>query len=160
MIIIKSKLTQKEFVRASYIGMVSRTPLKSILLLFFYIFLAGGLYATFDSRISSMIIFVVFYLIILLILSYKNIIKRYKDGRRLDEPVEYRLTQEYLIIKGETFYTEMTWNKIDEVIKNKEWIFIWQNRRCSIPILAKDISNEEIKNLKLVLDNHHVKNNL
>lgn len=63
-------------------------------------------------------------------------------------------------MKGESFNSQLSWDKIYKVTKTKNWLLIWQNRQIANPIPIEDIGEEQISDLKKILDRHNVKNNM
>ena len=78
----------------------------------------------------------------------------------MGETIEYQFYKEYLVVKGESFSTESTWDKIYKVTQTKNWVFIWQSRQAANIIPRRDIWEGDLTHLKEILEGHKVKNNL
>lgn len=55
------------------------------------------------------------------------------------------MTGDFLKIKGESFNSQQTRDKISKVTKKKNWILIWESRQIVNPICRKYISDNEIQ---------------
>ncbi|HLK29887.1 MAG TPA: YcxB family protein [Puia sp.] len=95
-----------------------------------------------------------------LVSNYFMVRLNYKSNTRMGELMEYIFSDDYLSIKGESFSTQFTWEKIYKVTQTSNWIFIWQNRQNANPIAKKNFTESEITELKTILDFHQVKHNL
>ncbi|MEI9957623.1 MAG: YcxB family protein [Ferruginibacter sp.] len=94
------------------------------------------------------------------LLTYFTAKKNYNSNQRISEAIEYQFEKDNLIIKGESFNSQLSWDKIYKVTQTKNWILIWQNSQIANPILKRDIWEGEIESLKVILNGHGVKNNL
>jgi len=66
-----------------------------------------------------------------------SIRKNYQSSAHLKEKVEMEFTKEFLKIRGESFYTELTWTKSFKVKELNEWFLIYQNNFSAIMIPKK-----------------------
>ena len=98
-------------------------------------------------------IFICFPLISTVLMSRVN----YKSNGRAGEPMEYIFGDDALTIKGESFMTKFTWDKIYKVTNTSNWIFIWQGRQFANLIPKKNFTENDISELKTILDLHQVK---
>lgn len=74
--------------------------------------------------------------------------------------MEYHFEDDQLTVKGESFSSQYTWEKVYKVTETKKWIFIWQSRQIANLIKKRDIADVQISILKEILDRNKVKNNL
>ena len=93
-------------------------------------------------------------------LTYFGAKKNYKTNQRITENIEYQFGEDNLIVKGESFNSQLTWNKIYKVTQTKNLVLIWQNRQVANAIPKRDIWEGQIEELKIILDRHKIKNNL
>jgi len=61
---------------------------------------------------------------------------------------------------GESFHSQLTWDKVYKVTETKNWILIWQNRQIANAIPKRDVWDGQIEDLKKILTAHKIKNNL
>jgi hypothetical protein len=99
-------------------------------------------------------------LIVLPAMTYFGARRNYSSNKRMAELIEYQLDNNYLIIQGESFNAQFTWDKIYKVTQTHNWILIWQTRQSANAIHKSDIWEGEIDELKAILTAHGVKNNL
>lgn len=78
----------------------------------------------------------------------------------MSETIAYNFTDTHLGISGESFNSEMTWNKIYKVTQTKSWLLIWQNRQMANAIPLNLVSAEQLAALKEILTKNNTKNNL
>ena len=158
---IKTKLTEKEYIKASLATATARPYTRYIVGIFSFIIIInlitgisrGG--ATISSLLPPILIFSVF-----LTIFYFAIKKGFSKNKRISELIEYTFDNSNLLINGESFKTELSWNKIDRVTKSKSWLLIWQNRQNANAIPMKDVLQDDLIKLKTILTNNQVKNNL
>lgn len=87
-------------------------------------------------------------------------IVNFKNSKRLSETIEYQFEENYLNVIGESFKSQMSWEKLHKVTKTKHWILIFQTRQIANLIPLRDIWAGDILHLKSILDLKNVKNNL
>lgn len=159
--IIKTRLTEKEFISASLATVWARKYSK-IFLVLFSLFLVINLFSSF-SRNDSVIPFIVPPILIfgLFFFVFRYSIKNaYKKNYRAGETIEYNFTDTHLLMTGESFTSEMTWNKIYRVTKTKNWLLVWHGSQSANAIPLSLIPSENINQLKVILQNNGTKNNL
>jgi hypothetical protein len=159
--LIRTKLTQQEFINASLVQLYSKTSTKVITGLF-ALFL---LFATVTMpAMRSNFFFMVVYPILILALNplsvYMTAKRSFRSIKTNGETIEYHFEDSGLLTKGETFSMESTWDTIYKVTQTKNWIMIWRNRQVANPIPKTAVSEAELIELKQILDRNGVTNNL
>lgn len=94
------------------------------------------------------------------LLTYFGAKRNFTANKRISETIEYHFDNDYLSMKGESFNSQLTWDKIYKVTQTKNWLLIWQNSQIANPIPKRDIWEGQISDLKEILDKYKVKNNL
>lgn len=159
---IKSKLTQKEFIAANlafrYAKIRTWIATGFALLILIAAIIVTILYP--EASTPSFFIIPVLMLGLSPAIIYFQSRLAYKSNTRLQEVIEYDFGQDNLHIKGDSFTTTMTWEKIYKVKQTKTWLFIYSNRFVANPISKKDLFESDLDNLKEILNRHKVKNNL
>lgn len=82
---------------------------------------------------------------------FTTIIRNYYSSNHLRETLEMNLTEEEIKIRGESFYMEILWSKIYKIVEKKRWFLIYQNNLSAILIPKKELSPEQIKEIKEIL---------
>lgn len=82
---------------------------------------------------------------------YWNSRLNYKSNARIRERITYSFTEDLLEIKGESFNTQMTWEKMFKVTESKDLILLWQNRQLANVIPKKYLNSEQLKELKALI---------
>jgi hypothetical protein len=85
--------------------------------------------------------------------------KKLYGASRAGEKIIYEFQDNQFLITGESFSSQLSWDKIYKVTTTKNWIFIWQNSQQANPIPKKDIWEGEILKLREILDRNKVKHN-
>ena len=161
-IVIKTKMTQQDFIGANIALAYRRISTKiitaiGVLLLGYIIYLSilyPGATDTYEFIVPIGLI------LLPVILSYLTARLNYNTSKRSSENIEYIFSDDFFSIKGESFNSQLSWDKIYKVSQTKNWILIWHNRLAATPIPKKDLLRSDIDTLKTILDFHGVKNNL
>lgn len=158
---IKTQLTEKDFINATFVVSYNKPSMK----IFTGIMLLGLVFAiinaiflsdtTYQSFIVPALMLIAFPLI-----TYFTAKKNFATNARISEMVEYIFGDKDLIMKGESFNSQVSWEKIYKVTQTKNWILIWQNKQFANLIPKRDIWDGQIEELKEILISHKVKNNL
>ena len=85
--------------------------------------------------------------------------KNYKTHSRLQEKIIYEIDEETINITGESFSSEMTWNKTYKVVELKDWFLFYQNKLVANIIPKKSIGDDRFK-LREIVKNQKIKNKL
>ena len=159
--IIKSKLTEKDFINVNFVLLYSRPIFKIITIIFCVLVLIGiPIVIVLPKTSLTQILFPLIFLSLMPLMTYFTAKRNFKANKRISETIEYQFDKDYLSAKGESFNTQQTWDKIYKVTQTKNWILIWQNNQVANPIHKRDIWDGEINDLKNILQAHNVKNNL
>ena len=161
--IIETKLSEKEFINASLATIWSRKYSK-IFLIVFLVIIASNIFtttsnATKDTFIPVVLPPILIFGIVFFIFRY-NFKNAYKKNFRVSENIEYNFTDTNLLITGESFTSEMTWNKIYKVTKTKNWLLVWQSSQIANVIPLRLVSTENLNQLKDIMQKNNTKNNL
>lgn len=101
-----------------------------------------------------------FFLVLLPLTTYISAKRNFTASKRISEPIEYFFDKDDFSVTGESFNSRVTWDKVYKVTETKNWILIWQNRQVATPAPKWGIVEGQVSDLKQILDNHKVKNNL
>lgn len=158
---IKTQITEKDFINVSFVMVYSRIATRILTALFIVLLLAGLLFAVLVPTFSfSDMSYLLIVLLIRPVQTYFSAKTNFKANKRIGENIEYQLDKENLVIKGESFRSQLSWDKIYKVTQTKNWVLIWQSKQLANPIPKRDIWEGEISDLKEILQIHNVKNNL
>ncbi len=159
---IKTNLTQRDFINVNFVLLWKKRSLRVV----FVVMLIATIYSAYwrysykkvfplDSLVWPVIL-VVFMIGMTLLGAVLN----YRSNARIKETIEYNFGDDFLDVKGESFTSHLTWDKIYKVTKTKNWLLVWQSRQTANVIPLKDVWAGDVTKLKEILDNHGVKNNL
>jgi hypothetical protein len=160
--IIRTKLSKEDFIRVNFVLLYSRFFVKIITALSIIYFVVSLLALFFDSTNFNIgrLIGPVLFAAALPLITYLSARRNYASAPRISETIEYEFDKNNLLVKGESFSSQLSWNKIYKVSKLKNWILIWQNSQVANAIPRRDIWEGDIMKLKEILDMLQVKNNL
>ncbi|HTB52414.1 MAG TPA: YcxB family protein [Ferruginibacter sp.] len=160
--VIESKLSERDFINATFVLLYSKRYIKITIAVFVLIFLVNIAGLIFNPVSSSywQLFVLVGVLFVRPIIIYINVKRSFASNKRSGELVIYTFGNDYLSIKGESFSTELSWDKIYKVTQSKNWVFIWQNKGFANILSKQDIWEEQIDQLKVILQHHKVKNTL
>lgn len=103
---ISNKLSKKEFIKASFLIILSRPVFK------FFLAVCPLIIMIFLYIDPSIILKLLIALMLFALLFYYNSQKNFSTNKRFQESITYNFNNDYLTIKGESFETHMTLSKI------------------------------------------------
>lgn len=154
-------MTEKDYINVNFVLLYRRVFVKIFtgIMIFCVLFtlLAAAFFSigSYSSLIGPGVILFVFPL-----LTYFSAKQNYASNQRMTETIEYQFGEDNLVVKGESFNAQLSWDKIYKVTQTKNWVLIWQNRQVANVIPKKDIWEGQIEELKIILNRHKIKNNL
>jgi len=163
----KIKITCKEYINLMY-SLYYRKPVTILLVIWAFVVSVRCLtlcFSNFSEYQMEIIAGLVFGLVILvstplrLRYTWK---KQFNSNRRLQENMICELTQEKMVLTGDTFNVDAEWNKSFKIQELKNWFLIYESQSMfnMIPksymtneqvILARDIFKHLDKNVKVKL---------
>ncbi|MEY4902926.1 MAG: hypothetical protein RLZZ292_741 [Bacteroidota bacterium] len=158
---IKTKLSEKDYINVTFVLLYSKPFMKFFMGTIAFAIISSLLVAIYFpiTSYSQRLIPIVIGLIMPLT-AYFSAKKSYAAYPRISETIEYQFEEDNLVIKGESFNSQLTWDKIYKVTQKKNWLLIWQNSQMANIIPQRDLLEGQIKDLKTILNRHNVKNNL
>ncbi|WP_210485810.1 YcxB family protein [Rufibacter aurantiacus] len=87
--------------------------------------------------------------------------KGYRINKRMSEPMLYQFDQDNIQIKGDSFDSKLSWEKVYSVTETKAWILIWLTPQLANIVPKRDFSPEQLGLFKaLVKEQKGPKNKL
>ena len=86
---------------------------------------------------------------------YYSARKNYFTHSRLQENITYEITDEEITIKGDSFNTNMTWDKTHKVLELRSWLLIYENKMLANIIPKSSINN--IEELRQIIRKQNIK---
>ncbi len=159
---IETKISLEEYIKLMYTLTYRKKSMLyiSILGLFFFsfsiLYLIGIIETTeftyFPIGFSALIVLILPFTV------YFSAKKNYQTDNRLQEVITYDINEELITIKGETFNSEMTWDKMHKVIELKSWLLLYHNKMVA-NIIPKD-SIENMRELRVIIRKQNIKSKL
>ena len=158
---LKTRLSEREFINSNFVVLYSKLSVKIVTGIILLFFLASLLSVLFIPKVSfSQLLVPLAMLAAFPLTIFFAARKNYSDNKRISEYIEYQFEKDNLHIKGESFTTQLSWEKIHKVTQTKNWILIWHNNQIANPIHKRDITDSQISEIKQILDEKKVRNNL
>jgi hypothetical protein len=151
---VKTKLDFKDYLKLSYL-LTYRKPLMVWITFVGAVMLVLGLRAVIETRQSdSNSIYQIVFGLVMSVLAPLSILwsarKHFASNARIHETIEYEFDLQRIKVKGESFYSEIDWEKTYKVWEISEWFLIYQNNLV-FNIIPKrfltDIQLVEFRNL-------------
>src|SRR6478736_4332950 len=129
---VRTKLSQEDFINASFATMISRRYTRIILIVFLCIMTFNIITSLGRSNpVLPTIIPAVIMLTLFAGILYFSIKKAYKNNPVAGETIDYTITPEQLQMVGETYKAELAWSNIPKVTLTGKWLFIWHNSQLA-----------------------------
>lgn len=161
---IETTLTFKEYLKLMYILTYRKGWMIFILIIGIVMFVGSTLYflgfeIPADSPPYFQIVFGFFIIFLMPISVYFSAKRNYTSQQRLKEKIIYEFTNEKIIINGESFHSELDWDKTFRVQELNGWILIYQSR-LTANILTKESFGEHLAEFKSLVRSKNIKSNL
>ncbi|KPM32538.1 Hypothetical protein I595_956 [Croceitalea dokdonensis DOKDO 023] len=90
----------------------------------------------------------------LVVLPYVTVkIKSKRDfysNQMLQQKMEYEFLEDKIILRGDTFSTEMQWAKLHKVVETKDWLLLYQSNSLA-NLIPKESIGEQLVELKALI---------
>jgi hypothetical protein len=152
--ILKTKLNLEDY-RKLVFTLTYRKPLTLLMsFLGLYMTIGGALtYFGVLSNNENMPFQFVFGIVLTVLTPYKiytTANRNYSTNLKLQEEIDYEFTPEQLIIKGESFTSELKWSTTFKIEELTHWILIYQSKTTANIIPKKNISEAELEELRFI----------
>jgi len=152
---IETKLDFKRYLELMF-AMAYRKPimivynlLGLILLTLPLIYFLGG-NISYDKPPYFQLVFAVFILALLPFSVYTSAKKNFASPGKLREKIIYEITEENILMTGETFELKIEWDKIHKIMELKKWVLIYPNKKAAF-ILPKEDFGERISDFRTLV---------
>lgn len=157
----QTKLSEKDFVNAAFIFLSKRRFFRIITgMMIFITAINIVLLFTGSKSNSSNFYFVPIFLALFFCLIYYDASKNYRKTPRIQENIRYDFNEDALRITGESFRSELSWDKVYRISHERKWLFIWHNQQNAHVIPARDFPPGLLVHVKSIADRYKVRNNL
>lgn len=159
---IKTTLTQSQFAKLTGILLLKRLQVLFLLLAILGLVI-GALIAmiVFKNKDAYMLVFVAIVFLALFAFSIFNNAKRhYQNNPRIRQETTYDFSDKGISISKEGYASTIKWNEIIRISKKAGLILIWQNKLVANVISAKDVSAEQLQEIKAFIQKRSIRSNL
>lgn len=159
---IKTTLTQNQFAKLTGILLLKRLQVLFLLLAVIALII-GALIAMifFRNKDAYMLVFVAVVFLGLFAFSIFNNAKRhYQNNPRIRQETTYEFSDKGVSISKEGYASTIKWNEIIRIRKKAGLILIWQNKLVANVIAAKDVSPEQLSEMKSLIARKNISSNL
>lgn len=91
------------------------------------------------------------------IIIYYSARKNYYANPRIGETIVYKFDREVVHVKGESFESTYTWEKVYRITETGSWFLIWQNKQVANIVPKKNFSPEQLVKFNIFLKEHIVR---
>jgi hypothetical protein len=77
--------------------------------------------------------------------------RSFRNNPRLQETILYTIDHEFIELKGESFNSKLTWEKIYKVTETKRWMLIWQTKSLANVLPKKDFDTKSLTQFKSLI---------
>lgn len=102
------------------------------------------------SYFSSPLFFVIFAFLLPIIIFF-NAKRAFTSSSRITEYITYRFEKQWIFLKGQSFETKMSWDKIVKVKETKSWFLIYQTKYLANLIPKTEMTNQQIIEMRDIL---------
>jgi hypothetical protein len=160
-VIVKTKLSEKDYINASIAILFARSYTRNFLGIACVVILMNIISGIVRSGlVIANVLPPIIILGIFPAVFYFSIKRGYRNNKRMNESIEYNFMQNDLVVTGESFKSELSWNKVYKVAKTNKWLLIWQTRQIANAIPINNIAGDDLTKLKNILTDNQVVNNL
>lgn len=159
---IKTTLTQSQFAKLTGILLLKRLQVLFLILAVLGLII-GALIAifVFHNKDAYMLVFVAIVFLGLFAFSIFNNAKRhYQNNPRIRQETTYDFSDKGVSISKEGFSSTIKWNEIIRIRKKAGLILIWQNKLVANVIAVKDVSTEQLSEMKSLVARKNIPSNL
>lgn len=159
---IKTTLTQNQFAKLTGILLLKRLQVLFLILAVIALII-GALIAIifFRNKDAYMLVFVAVVFLGLFAFSIFNNAKRhYQNNPRIRQETTYEFSDKGVSISKEGYASTIKWNEIIRIRKKAGLILIWQNKLIANVIAVKDVSTEQLNEMKSLIARKNIPSNL
>ncbi len=159
---IKTTLTQSQFAKLTGILLLKRLQVLFLLLAILGLII-GALIAmiVFKNKDAYMLVFVAIVFLALFAFSiYNNAKRHYQNNPRIRQETTYDFSDKGVSISKEGYASTIKWNEIIRIRKKTGLILIWQNKLVANVISMKDVSPEQLQEIKTFIQKKNIQSNL
>jgi hypothetical protein len=159
---IKTTLTQNQFAKLTGILLLKRLQVLFLILAVIALII-GALIAMifFHNKDAYMLVFVAVVFLGLFAFSIFNNAKRhYQNNPRIRQETTYEFSDKGVSISKEGYASTIKWNEIIRIRRKAGLILIWQNKLVANVIALKDVSPEQLSEMKSLIARKNIPSNL
>jgi hypothetical protein len=159
--VIKTKLTEQDFIRANFLLFYSKTSTRVISVLFLFPLVINILLFILADKAKvspgQIILSALICGILPGIIYFAS--KRGFKRNKINEPIDYQFDEDYVSMKGDSFESKYAWQKVYKVTETKNWLMIWHNSQVANPIHKRYLLPSELDTIKDLVHRKGLKNN-
>lgn len=151
---IETHLSQKDYIKVNFYFTYRKISIKlftGIGAFVLFISIVNIIIDRYPSFPTGELIFGIVFVFGIPLLTYLSAKRNYKTNARISEKITYSFDPEMIKVNGESFNSEMTWNKMFKVTESKDWMLLWQNRQVANIIPKRDLNIEQLNELRSII---------
>lgn len=83
--------------------------------------------------------------------------KVYTTTKRIGERIEYTFDEEVIVVKGESYETTFSWDKLYKVTTTRECLLLWESELVAVIIPKRYFSLDQLDLIKGIVDKYNYK---
>jgi hypothetical protein len=107
----------------------------------------AGLKVPIDGSPYFPLFFGFFVVVVLPFSIYRSAKKSFSSNERINEKIIYEFTEDKIKITGETFNSELSWEKTYKILELKNWFLIYQSSLIA-NVIPKNAFGDDLKEFK------------
>lgn len=148
---LKTKLKLKDLINFKYYTIILGTKAGIFIILIpLFMWLAviyyfSGYAASYESFPTIQLMFALFFTVGLPLVIYYESKSSMNKNTRLKETISYKLSNERIVVTGEQFVENLTWEKVVKFVETKSWFLIYTSDFGADIIRKELLSQAEIQ---------------
>lgn len=164
-ITVESKLTFNDYLKLMYVltyrkSLIVIITTVGVLSLIMSLLYFGGVKMPYDGPPYSQLVFGILIVFLFPASVYVSAKKMFASSARLQEHITYEFTEDLIRVTGESFKSEMNWEKIYKIVELKSWFLIYQNKSVANLISKTTLGDQQGAFKKLIQSKLNVKQKL
>lgn len=160
-LILTTKLSVEDFTRVNYHFLYRKIPMKVLRGMGIFFLIITPFYYNDISALIGTLLLGCFFTFAFPLVTYFSSKSAYQSNPRLSEAIVYEFDKEHINVKGESFNSQLTWNKVYRVTETKEWVLIWESSQLAHIVPKRDFRNTDFQLFKEIVKSHKgIKNKL
>ncbi|MFD0764427.1 YcxB family protein [Mucilaginibacter lutimaris] len=150
--VVKTHITLQQYIKLMYFLTYRKGGTIYISIIAVIMFVTGILSVAGISDMQTdptfALVFGAFVIFVLPVSVYLSAKKNFNSNKRLSETIDYEFTSDKMIVRGETFHSELGLNETFKIEELKNWFLIYQSKQTANFVSKASLNTVEISELR------------